>query len=142
MLHPEKPENFIPDMQVSEWILEYEWKILIVQRSAHCSSPLTWSGPGGKLETWESFGTALIRELEEEIWVDISKYKKDKGFKKYFYFLWKNIEIQFYKIFCETLPEIILNDEHQDYLWVEPRDALTMNLTEDFDLILEEMYSL
>jgi len=127
-------------MQVSEWIIEYEWKILLVQRATHCSSPGTWSGPGGKLEEWENHDTALIRELQEEIWVDISIYPREILFKKYFYFLGKNIEIQFYRISCKEKPEIILNDEHQDYKWVLPEEALSMNYTEDFDAIVKEFY--
>jgi len=118
MLYKQKTTNFQPDMQVSEWILEYEWKILLVQRSQHCSSPGTWSGPGWKLEA------------------------KEILFRKYFYFLEKHIEIQFYKIHCEEKPEIILNDEHQNYIWIHPKDTLKINLTEDFDSIITEIYSL
>lgn len=142
MLYKQKTTNFQPDMQVSEWILEYEWKILLVQRSQHCSSPGTWSGPGWKLEVWESFDDALTRELQEEIGVDISNFPKEILFRKYFYFLEKHIEIQFYKIHCEEKPEIILNDEHQNYIWIHPKDTLKINLTEDFDSIITEIYSL
>jgi len=109
MLYHQKPKNFPLDMQVSEGIIEFEWKILLVQRAEHCSSPGTWSGPGGKLEKWESHDTALIRE-------------------------------QFYRISCEEKPEIILNDEHQDYKWVSPEEAILMNFTEDFDTIVKEIY--
>lgn len=140
MLFHQKPNNFPLDMQVSEGILECNGEILIVQRSEHCSSPGTWSGPGGKLDPGEDFDTALVRELNEEIWVDISDYPKDVLFHKYFYFLEKNIEICFYKVLCTEKPTIILNDEHQNYIWVTLKKALTMNLTEDFDSILKEIY--
>jgi len=140
MLHEEKPHNFTADMKVSEGILEFEWKILVVQRANHCSSPGTWSGPGGKLEKWENHDEALIRELQEEIWVEISEYPQEVIFKKYFYFLWKNIEIKFYRISCDSKPKIILNNEHQAYKWIYPHEALNINLTEDFDTILKEIY--
>lgn len=127
-------------MQVSEGIIEYNWKILMVQRSTHCSSPGTWSGPGWKLDSGESFDDALVRELQEELWVDVSDFPRTILFQKYFYFLEKNIEIRFYKIICDKKPKIILNDEHQDYIWIEPIKALEMNLTEDFDEILIELF--
>jgi len=140
MLYHQKPKNFPLDMQVSEWIIEHDGEILTVRRSAHCSSPGTWSGPGGKLDPGEDFDAALVRELQEEIWVDISGYKKEVLFHKYFYYLEKNIEIRFYKILPESKPKIILNDEHDMYAWVRPEEVLSMNFVEDFDVILEEIY--
>lgn len=140
MLYHQKPEKFPLDMQVSEGILECGGEILIVQRADHCSSPGTWSGPGGKLDPGEDFDTALMRELKEEIGIDVSPYKKEVLFHKYFYFLGKNIEIKFYKVLLNQKPNITLNNEHQDYLWIDPQEALSMNLTEDFDTILKEIY--
>ena len=142
LLYHEKPSDFPLDMRVSEGIIEHDWKILLVQRSQHCSSPNTWSGPGWKLDPGEDNEMALIRELIEEIWIDVSTYPKKILFQKYFYFLEKNIEIHFYKIHCAHKPKIILNNEHQAYAWVRPIEALEMHLTEDFDAILQEIYSL
>lgn len=140
MLYHQKPEIFPLDMQVSEGIIEHNGKFLIVRRSQDCSSPGTWSGPGWKLDTGENFDSALTRELKEEIWVDISKYERSVLFHKYFYYLKKNIEICFYKIRCDAKPEIVLNDEHDMYRWVTLEEALQMNLTEDFDKIIKEIY--
>lgn len=52
----------------------------------------------------------------------------------------KNIEIQFFKIFPNSQPEVILNHEHSEYWWFTPEEALSMNLTEDFDIIIKEIY--
>ena len=83
-----------------------------------------------------------MREIFEETGIDISGLEAKKLFTKYFYFLRKNIEIHFYKIICVSKPGVVLNSEHQNYIWVSPQEALKMNLNEDFDEILKEIYSL
>ena len=142
MLYHNKPHNYTSDMEVSEGIIECGGKVLLVQRSEHCSAWGTWCGPGGKLDPWETCEEALMREIHEETGIDISEFTSEKLFTKYFYFLGKNIKIHFYKIFFESEPEVILNSEHQDSIWVYPQEALEMNLNEDFDEILKEIYSL
>ena len=142
MIHHTKPQNYVPDMQVSEGILECDWKILLVQRAEHCSAGETWCWPGGKLESWESFDEALVREIQEETGIDISENETEGLFTKYFDFIGKKIEIRFYRILFLSEPKVTLNSEHQDYKWVDPSTALTMNLNEDFDKILKEIYHL
>lgn len=46
-------------------------RMLVAQRSASGSAPLKWEFPGGKVEPGESLGTALARELEEEMGIRI-----------------------------------------------------------------------
>ena len=142
MLYHKKPEHFPTDMEVSEAIIECDDEMLLVQRSDHCSEGGTWCGPGGKLDPGETHIQALIREIDEEIWVDISNEEHIEPFTKYFYFKEKYVAIRFYKIKLSQKPDIRLNNEHQDYIWIEPKEALNMNLNEDFDIILKEIYHL
>lgn len=51
-------------------VLERDGKILICRRRADQPHPLKWEFPGGKLETGESPGAALIRELREELGIE------------------------------------------------------------------------
>lgn len=46
-------------------------KILAMQRSETMSLPLLWEFPGGKIEDGESKEEALVREIKEELTVDI-----------------------------------------------------------------------
>lgn len=46
-------------------------KILAMQRSETMSLPLLWEFPGGKIEAGESEEEALVREIKEELVVDI-----------------------------------------------------------------------
>src|SRR4051812_6966801 len=47
-------------------------KLLITQRRPDDHLPNLWEFPGGKLEPGESFEAALVREIREELGVEIS----------------------------------------------------------------------
>lgn len=46
-------------------------QILIARRPAHKALPLKWEFPGGKVEKNESFEACIIREIKEELNLDI-----------------------------------------------------------------------
>ena len=49
---------------------------LIVQRNKHKYLGLKWEFPGGKVESGETFEEALLREIEEELSIEINVYEK------------------------------------------------------------------
>ncbi len=52
-------------------IIEGPEGVLCAQRSASMSLPLVWEFPGGKIEAGETAEGALLREIREELQVDI-----------------------------------------------------------------------
>lgn len=52
-------------------IIEHKGKILICQRSAKMKLPLKWEFPGGKIEKGESKEVCLVREIKEELDINI-----------------------------------------------------------------------
>lgn len=58
-------------MRVVAAVITKDDKILICRRSAHKSLAGFWEFPGGKVEAAETDAQALIREIREELQVDI-----------------------------------------------------------------------
>ena len=52
-------------------IIEQEGKVLCAQRSESMNLPLKWEFPGGKAEKGETLDAGLLREIKEELGVDI-----------------------------------------------------------------------
>ena len=52
-------------------IIEGPEGVLCAQRSASMSHPLAWEFPGGKIEAGETAEVALIREIREELQVEV-----------------------------------------------------------------------
>jgi len=142
MLHKQKPHNFTAELEVAACIIECNWEILLLQQAPHKNSPGKWLEPGWKREHGETAKQTMIREICEETGIHVKPTESKKLFKKYFYFLGKNIAIDFFHITLDSKPIITISNEHSDYTWVSPREALKMDLVEDLDSILKEIYDL
>jgi 8-oxo-dGTP diphosphatase len=59
-------------IRVTCGIIEKEGKVLIVQRSDKMSLPMKWEFPGGKIQDGESEESCLLRELKEELNIEVS----------------------------------------------------------------------
>jgi 8-oxo-dGTP diphosphatase len=56
-------------------ITDREGRILITQRAAHISHGGFWEFPGGKVELYESPEMALLREVKEEVGLNVVSYR-------------------------------------------------------------------
>ena len=103
----------------------YSERFLIVKRSETDDFlPNSWEFPGGSVETSETIPEALMRELQEEIGLDmstaraeligISEEYMDNGAR----YLQLN-----YRIALSKKPVIKLSSEHVAYDWTDAQDA-------------------
>lgn len=56
-------------------IVDKQRRFLITQRPLHASHGGCWEFPGGKLENEETSMSALIREVKEEVDLDVHQYQ-------------------------------------------------------------------
>lgn len=94
-------------------------EVLIFQRAQHVSGAGFWEFPGGKIEAGESPEQALIREIREELNIQIkvgdlvSTHQHD--------YPEKQIELSLYLAQASSALHFDLVD-HQDYAWVKLTD--------------------
>lgn len=60
-----------PLLKVTCAIIHYKGKILAVQRSATMPLPGKWEFPGGKIEEGETEENCIVREIKEELNIDV-----------------------------------------------------------------------
>ena len=52
-------------------IIQQDGRLLMIQRSKFVRVPLAWCFPGGEIEQGETHEQALIREIKEEVGLDV-----------------------------------------------------------------------
>ncbi|KXZ39360.1 8-oxo-dGTP diphosphatase [Alkalithermobacter thermoalcaliphilus JW-YL-7 = DSM 7308] len=103
-----------------------ENEVLLIKRSNSNFASYKWDLPGGKLEFKEDPIDCLKREVLEETGIDIeildiasvdTSFEIDK--------------IQYISLIYEAKylkGDITLSCEHEDYIWINPKQALDMDL--------------
>lgn len=106
-------------------ILDSNKNVLIVRRSkTHPHAPLTNDLPGGKIEEGETMVQGLVREIQEEVGIDVrNDTPKLIDSKKVQNFFNKNYEVELYEIELSNRPSITLSFEHDKYEWVPLKEA-------------------
>jgi 8-oxo-dGTP diphosphatase len=114
-------------MQVScAIILNPQNQILVTQRSSTMHLPLKWEFPGGKIEANETPEACLIREIKEELNIDIEIIEglsaNDHQYPDKF--------IRLIPFMCRQTGGEIFLKEHADYKWLDRKDLLDLDWAE------------
>ena len=98
-------------------------KVLLCRRlKGHLAGK--WEFPGGKLEFGETDSEALMREIDEELGIELNiKTLMIENFHDYGD---KQINLRMY--YCEYLSGEIELVDHSEYKWVEKKDILNYDL--------------
>jgi len=94
--------------------------------------PGIYTVPGGHVELGETFEEALVREIKEEVGLDITVVElisvQQVIYPKEF---WKKAHFVFFDFLCKVegsqCARVDLN-EIQSVIWVDPKDALNLNI--------------
>ena len=104
-------------------IIVQDQKVLAAQRSLYMSLPLKWEFPGGKKNETESDEECLVRELLEEL--NIQVLVKEKFFtNKHQY---EHFEIVLTAYFADIELGTILNYEHKRVDWFSKSELSTLD---------------
>jgi len=91
---------------------------LIAQRNKNKHLGLKWEFPGGKVNFNEGFKEALIREIKEELNVEVNVHEKiaEEKYKD------AKIDIILHYFQCTLQNGNMVLNEHENYAWVEKKD--------------------
>ena len=101
--------------------------ILLAQRSATMSNPLLWEFPGGKLEPNEEPADCLVREILEELNLQL----EIKDFIGKYSYQYPSFEIELLALSAKpsNFSDEPLLTEHSAYCWVPPQYLLAFNIS-------------
>lgn len=103
---------------VAAVIRDEEGRILITQRNLKKAQGGLWEFPGGKIEPEETKEHAIVREIKEELDVDIEY--KDFLSEKVFEYPEKTINL--IALECKKINGEIRLLEHESYAWVDEKE--------------------
>lgn len=95
-------------------IIQNDRFILACQRSADMSMPLKWEFPGGKLEEGEDEEACILREIKEELNVEIKILQKWRSFTHEY----PDFQIELIPFLAEIKSGEIILKEHLKYRWL------------------------
>lgn len=119
-------------IEVSCAIIVHDSKILAVQRGPGSSHPMQWEFPGGKIHSGETPEQCIIREIKEELMVEIEVRVQlqpiafDYGIK----------QIRLIPFVCRVISGKIVLTEHISHCWFIPDDWQSIDWSgADYELI-------
>lgn len=107
-------------------IIEHEGKVLAAQRAEGMSLSLKWEFPGGKIDGDETEIEALIREIREELNVEIVVgMRQQEVFKDDTHRV-----ICLIPYLCTLITTEITLTEHRQYRWLTPQELPDLDWAE------------
>jgi 8-oxo-dGTP diphosphatase len=107
-------------------IVDDQNRLFAAQRSSKMSLPLKWEFPGGKVESGESFESCLLREIKEELNVEI-EIITSLHFNIHTY---PSITIKLVPFVCKIIGGQIILKEHIKYEWSNTTNLLDLDWAE------------
>jgi 8-oxo-dGTP diphosphatase len=110
-------------------------EVLIVQRGEGTDHPFKWEFPGGKVNRGETDEECIIREIREELSMNIVIFRRlsnveyDYGHK----------QIRLIPFICDTLDDLPFLSEHVAYKWISPEKLRSVDFSEA-DVFVSEEY--
>ena len=114
-------------------------KLLICQRTKNKDHGLKWEFPGGKIKNDETNEEALIREINEELSINIINYEELISYNFNYKDLNKKVLIYFYLV--NNFSGKVLNNFHKELKWIEIKDIREYDFLEGDLKIIDHISS-
>jgi len=119
-------------------IIAIDHKFLVVQRSESMNLPLKWEFPGGKIELNETEEECVLREIEEELNIEVTLVKRLTSS----FFEYPNIAIELIPFLANYEKGEIKLKEHKQYILLNKKELIRLHWA-DADLpIVKELQEL
>lgn len=118
------PKDFVPKIEVAICYLRHGNRYLLLQRAPGTMQEHTWCLPGGKIESGESPVEGLLREVKEEIGIQLDFTQLQKAGKVYGRDLMYDFVLHMYTQEVAEAQNPRLSDEHQNYCWLKKEEIL------------------
>mgnify|MGYP006179008173 FL=1 len=119
-------------------IIFHNNKTLVVQRSEKMKFPLKWEFPGGKIELGETEEDCILREIKEELDLEINLVSRLTPSK----FQYPNLSIELIPFIAQLISGDINLAEHKKYLWLKKEELIDLDWAEADLPILKEYLTL
>jgi 8-oxo-dGTP diphosphatase len=107
-------------------IRDAQGKILATQRSISMSLPLKWEFPGGKVELGETYEQAVVREILEELSINILVIEKLVEVRHEY----PEITVTLIPFLCAITDGQLKLNEHNAFNWINPVNLLDLDWAE------------
>jgi len=143
MISLQRPQKFNPIFEVVSCFLEHEGQIVLLHRQDNAREGNTWGVPAGKLKTGEELIGGMAREIKEETGIIIENSKLNYFKKIYVKYPTYDFIYHILHTALDGQREVKINPrEHKNYVWVTPKEALSMNLIQDLDACIKLYYKI
>ncbi len=129
---------YISPIRVTCAIIEYNNKTLVVQRSENMKLPLKWEFPGGKIELGESEEMCILREVKEELDIEIDVVLRLTTSE----YQYPDFSISLIPFVAKYKSGNINLAEHTRYIWLKKEELIDLDWAEADLPILKEYLTL
>lgn len=122
--------------------VEHDGRFILLHRHSHKSQGNTWGMPAGKQEAGESVERSTIREVEEETGLKIEPKRMEYLGNVLVRYPGYDYRYHISRVVLDEEPRVKINiQEHKDFRWLTPREALAMpDLMPDLDACIKLHY--
>ncbi len=125
-------------LRVTCAIIEFNQKVLIAQRNQNMLLPYKWEFPGGKVERGEQDEVCIVREVKEELNLNIEVQSRLTPVTHHY----DTFSLELFPFICSTTSREFELKEHAQVLWVDSQDLLNYDWAEADIPIVKEYLAL